>query len=262
MCARSNDTTEKWRVQQRRQRSLSSSAWQLFGLDEGAASACLRGGDLRVGERAGETRKQRCAGVAAEVMCALCEYACPRDATGHFDRACTALRARRAAQSRGGGHGGGGGCGGGGGHGGGGGGGGGGGNDGGTAVKAAIIDSDAIVAQMLQTVGAAQAGSSYAYKRRMVCLCTAGGASRDEINVALRREPRRRVDAANAVAATAPERSLAGVNNTAAAAGNSSVSASAPPSRGARAEVVGVSALHHQLNQRATAAVDDGSAGV
>ena len=239
MCARSNDTTEKWRVQQRRQRSLSSSAWQLFGLDEGAASACLRGGDLRVCERAGETQKQRCAGVAAEVMCALCEYACPR--RRRLRRWRRPRRRRRRRPWRGGD------------------------NDGGTAVKAARIDSDAIVAQMLQTVGAAQAGSSYAYKQRvlhMVCLCTAGGASRDEINVALRREPRRRVDAANAVAATAPERSLAGVNNTAAAAGNSSVSASAPPSRGARAEVVGVSALHHQLNQRATAAVDDGSAGV
>ena len=41
----------------------------LLGVDVGAASACLRRGDFRVGERAGETHKQRCAGVAAEVMC-------------------------------------------------------------------------------------------------------------------------------------------------------------------------------------------------
>ena len=58
-------------------RPRGNSAWQLFGLDVGAASACLRRGDFRVGERAGETQKQRCAGVAAEVMCALCDYACP-----------------------------------------------------------------------------------------------------------------------------------------------------------------------------------------
>ena len=57
----------------------------LLGLDVGAASACLRRGGFRVSERAGDTthkHKQRCARVAAEVMWALFQYACP------FEYAC------------------------------------------------------------------------------------------------------------------------------------------------------------------------------
>ena len=144
---------------------------KMLSLDPDSASAWLRRGKFRVSECAGTTQQERCARVAAEVIEALMRLACPTDPGGHFKRVCAAMsyhngvEAPSTSSPAGGG--------------------------GGGAAEASSspgIDAGAVLSALLRTVGDAQKDPSHRRKHdviHLLCLCTASGATRADINSAL-----------------------------------------------------------------------------